>query len=345
MTIALRFLGSDLPAVALPEGRRILTIGAGDSDLIVPTAVARDVAAVHATVERVDGAIIVRDHGAGHGLYRSPRSPRVPSLWLAPGAVGWMGGCAVLVLDPGLEAVRARLSVSVGLDAHPVVDETIVAVADGTPLALVGPRGLDALPLARAIHDATTPGRAFTVADGVELPRFEVATGTLVVDLDRVRRLPRGLVDAMLDARSAARVIFLATRAGRVRIRLDTYAPRVRMVELVALDRRPADIVRLLAMIVRDELRSDQRIEDLGPRSLRGLAAYRWPRGLDELRQQAARIVAYLTHPSLRRAAAALGIAHQSLAAHLRRIGVVILDQADREPALPPPRSERSPSS
>ena len=340
MIVAVRFHGSAQPPLALSEGRRIFTIGSGACDLVVPAELARDVAPIHATIERVEGGIMVRETSHAHGLYRSPRAARAPELLLHPGAVGWIGGCPLLALDHRFATLRPRLAWSMGLDAHAAVDEAIGAVADGTPLALVGPRGLDALPLARAIHDATAGDRAFVVGD-TSIPPIAGVDGTIVVDLDRVRRVGASQVAAMLAARCAARVIFLASTPRAVRRHLDVYADRVRAVELTPLARRGPEIARLLALVWRDELGSDRSTDAIGPRSLRGLAAYSWPRNLDELRAMATRILAYTMHPSLRRAARSLGVKHQTLAAHLRRIGVEIIDQADRELALPP-RSERT---
>jgi hypothetical protein len=61
MITALRFYGASLRPIALAEGARIFTIGSGACDLVVPGAVARDVAPVHATIERVEGAVRVCD--------------------------------------------------------------------------------------------------------------------------------------------------------------------------------------------------------------------------------------------------------------------------------------------
>ena len=344
MIVAVRFHGSSAAPLALSAARRLFTIGASsDCDLVIPAAVAHCVAAVHGIVERTAAGLVVRDH-QGHGLRRSPRSPLVAELHLHAGAVGWIGDAPIMALDAALVALRPRLALSVGLDAHQAVDDALAAAATGEALALVGPRGLDALPLARAIHDAGPAGAgAFTLYDGAAVPQLDGVDGTIAIDLDRVRRLPRAQVAAMLDVRCAARVIFLAGRIGRFASRLDTFAPRVRVVDLVPLERRADEIVRVLGLVWRDELGSDRSVDALGARSLRGLTSHRWRRNLDELREQSARILAYSMHPSLRRAARELGVKHQTLAGHLRRIGVEIIQQTDREPVLEHrPRSERA---
>ena len=95
---------------------------------------------------------------------------------------------------------------------------------------------------------------------------------------------------------------------------------------------RPTEIERLLAALWRD-LGTTARVDALGPRALRGLAAYRWPGNLTELRAHAPRLLAFHQRGGLRSAARALGVTHQTLAGHFNRIGFLVLDQADREAA------------
>jgi hypothetical protein len=201
---------------------------------------------------------------------------------------------------------------------------------DGAPIALVGPANLDAMALARALHDAAT-GCDLLVVEDTPVPSLATIDGTLVIDLDRVRRLTAPRVEEIFAARCGTRVIFLATDERLLRRHLDVYAARVRTIGLVPLARRGGDVARLIEFVWREELGSDLLTAELDPASLRGLAEHRWRGNLDELRAAAARLLAYATHPSLRRAAQALGVRHQTLSAHLARMGVPILDQAERE--------------
>lgn len=332
MITGLRFYGAPCGPVTLAEETRIFTIGAGACDLVIPPELARDVAPVHATIERVEGAIRIRDQLSRHGLYRTPRAPRVVELLLHPGAVGWVGGCAILAVDHGLEALRTRLAWSMGLDAHAVVDGAVAAVGDGVPLALLGPAGLDAAALARAIHDAGADrGRPFVTCDGAETPSLDSFAGTVAIDLDRTRKLAASCVAALFASHCPARVIFLANDERVLRRHLDVYTERVRALMLTPLNRRPHEVTRLLQTIWSDELRSERLVADVDPRALDGMAAQRWRYNFDDLRAAAPRLLAYLEQPSLRRAAQALGVRHQTLAQHLHRMGVPILDQADRE--------------
>ena len=139
-----------------------------------------------------------------------------------------------------------------------------------------------------------------------------------------------GVVSTLLIISSRSlRTIFAAADDRRVRARIDTYRDKVRTVQLMPLARRPEDFPHLLALHWIDELRTRRRVEELGP-GLAKIAQYKWPRNFDELREHSPRLLAYLEHEGLRRAAAALGIKHQTLSGHFRRIGFPVLDQADR---------------
>ena len=136
----------------------------------------------------------------------------------------------------------------------------------------------------------------------------------------------------MFTPRRDARVVLRATKANHARAVLDTYADRVSVVRLAPLATRPTEIARLLGAMWRD-LGTAVRVEARGPRALRGLAAYRWPGNLTELRSHAPRLLAYHQRGGLRAAARALGVAHQTLSQHFNRIGFPVLDQVDREAA------------
>ena len=127
-----------------------------------------------------------------------------------------------------------------------------------------------------------------------------------------------------------------------LRRHLDVYTDRVRSIELRALACRGHEIARLLAVLWRDELGSDRSVAALGPASLRGLAVHGWDGNFAALRVAAVRVLAYAEHRTVRAAARALGVRHQSLCSYLHRIGVEVIDcrQIDREPAAPT-RSQR----
>lgn len=226
--------------------------------------------------------------------------------------------CAVT--NTRLERVRTRLSWSMGLTDHTGVDHALEIVAEGRPFAFVGDSSLDRIGLARTIHEES-PQRdrpfvdlsARTCGDDLALG------GTAFVDLDRMTMTSR-LVRSLMDRRGRTRVIFAARSDHRLRYRLDAASFDVRLVRLTPLAQRRHEVVDLLAQIWRHELRARWSIGALG-HGVAGLAGYRWPRNLDELRGSAMRLLAYLRTGAIRRAARDLGIKPQSLHGHFRRIG------------------------
>jgi hypothetical protein len=242
-----------------------------------------------------------------HPLYRSPWTASVREMVLHPGSVAWLGEVPLLALDERMVSLRPRLAWSMGLDAAGPVDAALVAVADRAPLLILGPHTLDDDAILAALDGAA-----------------------VCIDLDEPRALPAPHAARVFAPRRDARVVLRATKENRARSVLDTYASRVSVLRLVPLASRPGEISRLLAAMWRD-LGTSARVDALGARALRGLAAYRWPGNLTELRAHAPRLLAYHQRGGLRAAARSLGVTHHTLAGHFRRIGMPIIDQADRE--------------
>lgn len=310
MITVVRFHGSDAAPLAVPSGHA--SIGsAPDCDLVVPGA-----ASAHATAEHADGGL--RVVAIGHQpLYSAPWTPAVREVLVRPGGVCWVGAVPLVALDDSMAALRSRLAWSLGLDAHGAIDDALAMISDRGPLLVVGPDGLDEDALIAAL-------------DG----------NVVCIDLDEPRALPAPQAARVFAPRRDSRLVLRSTKLARARSVLDTYADRVHTVTLAPLASRPDEIVRILASLWRGELQTSARVDALGPRALRGLAAYRWPGQIDELRAHAPRLLAYHQRGGLRAAARALGIAHQTLGQHLARIGVPVIDQADREGA---PRADRKP--
>lgn len=328
---SLRFFGRDLPVLPLPSSKRLFTIGAGVCDLIVPREISRSVSGFHATLDRIHNAVHVQDQDTKNGTYRSLSEPRLASFQIQAGEVFWLADIPLLAMDTQLEVLRPELARCLGLDDHKAIDEAIELVAEGRPIALLGPAGTDAARLAEAVHKASPQRNNFFLSVTTSpLPSLEHAYGgTVFLDLDQVKKLPAPYVRALFEPSRSQRAIFAAADDRRLRARLDTYRDKVRTITLAPLARRPADIPHLLALHWIEELRTRRRVEELG-RGLRAITAYDWPRNFDELREHSPRLLAYLEHEGLRPAAAALGIKHQTLSGHFRRIGFPVLDQADR---------------
>jgi|GEM_PF-1306356 len=317
---ALRWYGRGSDPVLLERGRGRFTIGASACDVVVPAALAAAVSAQHALLVRVHSGLRIDDRGSKNGTFRSLGSARLPSFQLEAGDRFWLADVPVLAVDDALEALRPQLAARLGLDRHDAVDAALVNIADGRPLALVGPAGLDAAALARAIHEAGAQrDNAFVTVTAAAPPLDEVRGGTIFVDLDRLRSLTAPQLRPWFDPANGVRVIVAGATERRLRACLDTYRDQLHAIALVPLAQRPGDVTRLLELHWRDRLDSPHRVEELGP-GVAGLADYRWPRNLDELGEHAPRLLAYLERGSLRGAALALGIAHQTLDSHFARI-------------------------
>jgi FHA domain len=328
---SLRFFGRELAVLPLPSSKRLFTIGAGVCDLVVPRELSRSVSGFHATLDRNHNAIHIQDQDTKNGTYRSLSNPRLASFQIQAGEVFWLADVPLIAMDTQLEVLRPQLAWCLGLERHKAIDEALEVVAEGRPVALLGPVGTDAARLAAAIHKASPQRNNFFLSvTTAPLPSLEHAHGgTVFLDLDQVKKVPAPYARILFEPSRSLRTIFAAADDRRLRARIDTYRDKVRTMSLVPLARRPEDFPHLLAIHWIDELRTRRRVEELG-RGLGTIAAYDWPRNFDELREHAPRLLAYLEHEGLRPAAAALGIKHQTLSGHFRRIGFPVLDQADR---------------
>jgi FHA domain len=319
---SLRWFGRGGHPLLLSSSKPRFTLGTRACDLLVPRGLAAGVSPLHAVIEREDGALRVIDQDSINGTYRSLGAPRMASLQVQAGESFWIAGTRVLALDTQLEVLRPRLARCLGLERHAAVDEALALVAEGRPLALIGPPGLDAGRLAESIHEAS-PQRQhpFIAVTASPLPDLTgVRAATVFVDVERVKKLSAPWLRRLFDPARSLRVVFAASDERRLWARLDSYRDRVRALVLVPLAHRPDDVLLLLARHWIDELRTTRRIEELGP-GLVSIAAYDWPGNFDELREHSRRLLVYLEHGGLRPAASALGIKHQTLAAHLARIG------------------------
>lgn len=322
---SLRYVGRRLPPLPLDPARRRFSIGAGDCDLVIPREISKNISAVHAVIDRRGSALEVRDQGSKNGSYRTRGEPHLAVFPVPAGQTFWLADVQFQSMDPLLDVLRRAVAWSIGLDNDAAIDAAIEAVSLGGPLALVGPPGCDAELLAAAIHAASTRrNNFFLVATTAPLPSLEHArSGTTFVDLRRLKKVPAAYVAALLDGSGLHRPIFAADDPRDLRKHLDEHDRKLSVVTLTPLARRRKEVPRLLAYHWAETLRTHRRIEELGA-AVDALARYDWPRGVEELREHSPRILAYLEHGTLRDAAAALGVAHQTLAKHFQRIGLPI---------------------
>ena len=334
----LRLCGTDQPPLALAPDRRQFTLGADGCDLVIPRSRSTAVSALHAVLERIgDDTLRVQDLDSANGLFATRGAPRARSLQLHGGDTFWIADVALQATDPYLDALRAHLACHLGLTRLDAIDDAITAIAGDRPLVLVGPLGTGARRLADVIHATSVHrDRPFIVGSPPLLGLVRHAPGaTVFVDLDDLDRLPASIAAALFDPAHGLRLIFAATSEARARGRLDHYRDRLTAIALAPLATRPDDIAPILQFHWATELDTSLRVEQLGPAALRALAAHRWPQNLDELFDHAPRLLAFLSHPTLRSAAEALGVTRQTLTQHLDRLGVPTRLRRDHQP--PPP--------
>lgn len=305
----LRLVGQGL-ALPLSTELDVVTVGTQACDVNLPATISQ-VGNRQATIVRVAraNAICVRERD---GVERVVK----------PGEIFELAGMSMLATDARLESIRRKLTWCMGLANHVAVDAALEIVADGHPIALLGAANLDALPLAQAIHAASPQRRGvFLAVEAAPVPSLSnLSNGTVFVNLDSVKATAP-LIRCLSERARGLRVIFAARDRKRLRYRLDSAGDHVRAIELMPLAQRRHEVPALLAMHWRDDVRSAGRsVDELGD-GVVGLERYAWPRNFDELREQSRRLLAVLEHGSLRPTARALGIRHQTLVGHFRRIG------------------------
>lgn len=117
---------------------------------------------------------------------------------LYPGAVAWLGNVPLLALDSRLMSLRPRLAWSLGQSA---VDDATIAIADRSPLLVVGPRGLD---------------------DNAMIDKLD--GNTLLVDLDESRALPALHAARVFTPRRDVRLVLRSATQSHARAVLEAYS-------------------------------------------------------------------------------------------------------------------------
>lgn len=331
----LRLRGRDHDPIELPAARAQFTIGAHGCDVVIPRSVSRAVSPRHARLIREGNALRVIDLGSKNGSFAAPGRPREPSFHVAPGGTFQLADVELIATDLSLDAARAHLACAIGLDRDAEVDQAVLDVATGEPLLLLGEPGTGARRLAAVLH-ATSPQRHNVRIEGAPVPgliRFAHGA-TVFLDLDTLPAFSARYAASLFDRRRGLRLVFAGTHARHVRRCLDSYSARLRTVRLTPLAQRSDDVAHLLQFVWATDLASVEPVAALGPDALDALTTYPWPHNLEELYAHAPRLLAYLMHGGLRPAAAALGMRHQTLAEHLRRLGIALASLPDRDRPL-----------
>lgn len=324
--VALGWFGRGLAPLPLAPSASRWTLGAGTADLVVPRQISTKISRHHATISRTPTGLVISDAGSKNGLAATPGGARVPHLELTASQVAWLGDLGLQALSAPALRLREQLAWRIGLTAHPRVDAELERLCADHPLLLVSPVASDAVGLAREVH-AAGPRRDNPLVVGTDrAPSLDDALGgTVVLPLDTVGPLAAQYVQRLLDLRSSWRVVFIASALRVLQVQLGVPVPRLDTVTLVPLVRRREDVRGVLAAMWR-ELGASGSVDGLGNVVLRALDRHDWRGGLDELALVAERLLAYVTHGSARRAAAALGISHQALTAHFARLGFGAVD-------------------
>lgn len=318
----MRYFGADRPPLPLPTMKNRFSIGTGACDLVIPREVSGRVSGFHALIERAGASIWIRDQGSKNGTYRSLAEPRVVEIQRHAGESFWLGDVRLFASDDLLDVLRPVFAARMGLTRHVEIDtalESVVQLGE-RPLALLGPSGMQARALAEAIHHASPRRKNFllTLAGGQLPPIDHASGGTIFVDMDRVRRLPKSYVLSLLDRSRGFGLVFSARNERVLRAHLDCFA-LCNLVPLVPVAARRDDVLRLVATHWVETLRTPRSIHELA--GIDAITEHDWPGDLDELHQMSARLHAYLVHGGLREAASALGLTYQALSKSLRSIG------------------------
>jgi len=319
----------------LPPEQERFTLGAASPPVVDLTVHGEMVSRLHAVLTRKGPKLRVVDQKSTNGTFYNDH--RDPDFDLLPGQVFEVSRrVKLLALDPGLAILRNRLLWVVGLRNRAAADEAIQQIATNAPILLLGPPGCEQHATAAEIHRRSAfNDREFVLAPSSFASRGEqiqiLARGTrsnVFVDLTRsTAPLPAYFVEHLFGD---CRPIIAAPTRDRAFAALDSYAHRLRAIELATPADRPDDIPRLLdALITEEHARAGGGgellpITALGTANVDALKAHPWPDHFVELRAQAKRLHSVLTNGlRIRASARALGLkSPSSLVEALERIGV-----------------------
>jgi hypothetical protein len=327
--------------IDLPPEQERFTLGAASAPAVDLTVHGEMVSRLHAVLTRKGPKLRVVDQKSTNGTFYNDH--RDPDFELSPGQVFEVSRrVKLLALDPGLAVLRNRLLWVVGLRNRAAADEAIQLIATSAPILLVGPPGCEQHAIAAEIHRRSAfNDREFVIAPSTFATRAEqiqtLARGTrsnVFVDLTRsTAPLPAYFAEHLF---ADCRPIIAAPTRERAFAALDSYAYRLRAIELATPAERPDDIPRLLdALIIEEHARAGGGellpVAALGAANVDALKAHPWPDHFVELRTQAKRLHAVLTNGlRLRASARALGLkSPTALVQALDRIGVRLSPRDD----------------
>jgi transcriptional regulator of acetoin/glycerol metabolism len=207
----------------------------------------------------------------------------------------------------------------------------IQAATDSGPMLLTGEAGCDLDRLARAIH-AMSLRRSQMPVEVATVPPERTAQAalaeqasrtSLILSLDQEGApLDPDFVSKLFDVSAGVRLIALAPSPDIARRALtDANVELMQHVSVRALAYRYGEILKLLDLRFAERA-FHLRADDLTPVNQDALKTYDWLGNFDELREIAGAIIAHATLGGLRPAAKSLGITHQKLDRHFKRVGL-----------------------
>lgn len=328
---ALRVVGRDL-VLQLPVDKVSFTLGSAppsEVDLSLRVDGGEHVSRLHAVIQRVDNWLKITDQST-NGIFHQGRREKV--IHVASGGRFDIDTVPLLALDDHLAMVRPILHRFLGYTDTLAVDHATETIASPDPLLIAGPRGSEHDRLAKEIHDATgrrsRPFVAVALTSSVAEQKAAIARarrGTVFVDAAS-GKLTRQLVDYLFNPDYGVRPVFGTTEPDRLRTDLGpALAARLREVYIPAVSTRPKDVPHLFnALFI--EAGSTRRLEELPRDRLDAVCTFDWPENLADIRRNASRVLAHLSHKSNAEAARALGVRPPSLHQALARIRVIAPD-------------------
>jgi hypothetical protein len=323
------------------------------------------VSRVHAVIYRKGNKLTVIDQNSTNGTYR--RGERDSDFEVGAGETFQVTRKITLVaLDEALVLLRKSLHWTIGLRAHGPVDDALMVAAKNGPTLLVGPEGCEQRRLAEEMHRRSpmrrgpflpaplrfAPTGADVPADRrglcLDLSRDEqtdllkrAARGTLYLDLSQAdpdeHKLPAFFVNHLLrgDLYPIRPIIAAPSKEHAAKLLDDETVDVLSRITLPPLNTRGDDVPRLLDALILQASHADgvsdpPRLAELGPDSMAGLAAAKWPGNFDELRGEAVPILrALLVHKRVRQTADALSMSKSTLHDWLRAHGVQVRPSPD----------------
>jgi hypothetical protein len=326
LVTALRVFGSGVE-FPLPREQKTFTLGSSsDRDIALP---AGYLSQLHCVLERRPSVLRVVDQNSHNGTIFEGR--REASFELRPGSTFVAGPFTFLAVNDEMRRAYPTLAGILGpeddqslqppVTADAIPSAMMVLATSGQHVLIVAEPGCEQAKLARVMHDmsrvrARPPVSLTTLpADrGAQRELLDAASrSTLLLEIDSSSEvMDAAFVSSIFGSSFRIRVIATAPTVEKARAVLTAdHVHKMRIVELPALAFRtslPALLDHVLA-----ERGASVRFSQLTEENQAALRGYGWPGNFDDLRFVAERLDAMAHSPSMRQAAASLGLANTSL--------------------------------